>query len=67
MCCASVSSSSLESSERVNANLDTGAAVDTFRRILIEKEWEIEVPLTGSQMSKICNFQDSIKRANLHP
>ena len=30
MCCTSVSSFSLESSERVNANLDTGATVDTF-------------------------------------
>ena len=30
MCCTSVSSFPLESSERVKANLDTGATVDTF-------------------------------------
>ena len=30
MCCTSVRSFSLESSKRVNANLDTGAAVNTF-------------------------------------
>ena len=36
MCCTTVSSFSLESSEEAKANLDTGATVDTF--LVIEKE-----------------------------
>ena len=60
-----VSSLSLASSEWVNANLDTGATVDTFpSRILIEKEKEMEVSLTGSQMSKVGNLKDMMKSAN---
>ena len=66
MCCTTVSSLSLDSSEGANANLDTGATVDTFLVNIDQEELEMKVPMTGSQMSKLGNFKDSMKRANLH-
>ena len=59
MGCTTVSSFSLESSEIANANLDTGATVDTF---LVNFDRE-----GVGYMSKLGNFKDSMKRANLHP
>ena len=65
MCCASVRSFPLESSERVNANLDKGATVDTFLANFDRKGVGMEGSMTGSQMSKLGNFKDTMKMANL--
>ena len=62
MCSTSVSSFSLESSERVNANLDTGVTVDTSLANFDRKGvGDMEGSMTGSQMSKLGNFKDTMK------
>ena len=53
MCCTTESSFPLESSEKVTADRDTRSTGNAF----LVKEWEMEVPVTGSQVSEACQFQ----------